>query len=191
MRSGPVAHFFYTCSASGVRPDDEDFLQRLPALEARVEPTLEPMGFEVVRIALFGSEGRRTLQVMADRRDGSQISVDDCADISHALSAIFDVEEPVTGRYDLEVSSAGIDRPLTRLKDFVTYAGHEAKVETKIGVNGRRRFRGILAGIDGENVKVKTDEDNAIIAFDNINSAKLVLTDELIAASAGRAEPNK
>ena len=166
-------------------------MQRLPALEARVEPTLEPMGFEVVRIALFGSEGRRTLQVMADRRDGSQISVDDCADISHALSAIFDVEEPVTGRYDLEVSSAGIDRPLTRLKDFVTYAGHEAKVETKIGVNGRRRFRGILTGIDGENVKVKTDEDNAIIAFDNINSAKLVLTDELIAASAGRAEPNK
>ncbi len=161
-------------------------MQRLPALEARVEPTLEAMGFEVVRIALTGGEGTKTLQVMADRRDGSQISVDDCADISNALSAIFDVEEPVSGHYDLEISSAGIDRPLTRLKDFANYAGHEAKLETKIGVNGRRRFRGALAGVDGENVKITTDEGDAVIAFDNIGSAKLVLTDELIAATAAK-----
>ena len=161
-------------------------MQRLPALEARVEPTLEAMGFGVVRIALTGGEGSKTLQVMADRRDGSQISVDDCADISNALSAIFDVEEPVSGHYDLEISSAGIDRPLTRLKDFATYAGHLAKMETKIGVNGRRRFRGALAGVDGENVKITTDEGDAVIAFDNVGSAKLVLTDELIAATAAK-----
>lgn len=161
-------------------------MQRLPALEARVEPTLEAMGFEVVRIALAGSEGRKTLQVMADRLDGAQISVDDCANISHALSAIFDVEEPVAGRYDLEISSAGIDRPLTRLKDFANYAGHVAKIETRLSVNNRRRFRGTLDGVDGQNVKITTDEGQAVIGFDNISAAKLMLTDELIAAMASR-----
>jgi ribosome maturation factor RimP len=144
------------------------------------------MGFEVVRIALAGSEGRKTLQVMADRLDGSQISVDDCANISHALSAIFDVEEPVAGRYDLEISSAGIDRPLTRLKDFANYAGHVAKIETRLSVNNRRRFRGTLDGVDGQNVKITTDEGQAVIGFDNISAAKLMLTDELIAAMASR-----
>jgi ribosome maturation factor RimP len=144
------------------------------------------MGFEVVRIALAGSEGRKTLQVMADRLDGAQISVDDCANISHALSAIFDVEEPVAGRYDLEISSAGIDRPLTRLKDFANYAGHVAKIETRLSVNNRRRFRGTLDGVDGQNVKITTDEGQAVIGFDNISAAKLMLTDELIAAMASR-----
>jgi len=165
-------------------------LQRLPELERRVEPTLEAMGFEVVRIALAGSEGRKTLQIMADRRDGSQISVEDCAEISTALSAIFDVEEPVTGRYDLEVSSAGIDRPLTRLKDFQNYAGFLVKVETRLSVNNRRRFRGILDGAEGENIKIATDDGAAVIAFDNISTAKLVLTDELIAATAQRSAAN-
>lgn len=164
-------------------------MERLPALEARVEPTLEAMGFEVVRIALTGSEGRRTLQVMADRRDGSQISVDDCADISHALSAIFDVEDPISGAYDLEVSSAGIDRPLTRLKDFTTYAGFEAKVEAKAPVNSRKRFRGRLAGVNADGkIVIKVDDAEVAIAFENIGNAKLVLTDELIAATAGRAD---
>lgn len=163
-------------------------MERLPQLEARVEPTLEAMGFEVVRIALTGSTGRRTLQVMADRRDGSQISVDDCEAISTALSAIFDVEDPVSGRYDLEVSSAGIDRPLTRSKDFAAYAGFEAKIETKAPVNGRRRFRGTLGGLteDGK-VKITTDEGEALIAFESIGPAKLVLTDDLIAAMASRS----
>jgi ribosome maturation factor RimP len=162
-------------------------LERLPHLEARVEPTLEAMGFEVVRIALTGSEGRRTLQVMADRRDGSQISVEDCEEISHALSAIFDVEDPVNGRYDLEVSSAGIDRPLTRLKDFAVYAGFEAKVETKVPVNGRKRYRGKLAGTteDGK-VRIATEEGETVIAFENVGNAKLMLTDELIAAAVTR-----
>ena len=163
----------------------------MPKLEERVEPTLEAMGFEVVRIALTGSDGRRTLQVMADRRDGSQISVEDCAEISNALSAIFDVEDPVPGTYDLEVSSAGIDRPLTRAKDFATYAGFLVKVECKVAVNGRKRFRGRLEGLtdgpDGRKVTIRMDEVDYIVAFENISAAKLVLTDELIAATAGRA----
>jgi ribosome maturation factor RimP len=162
-------------------------LERLPQLEARVEPTLEAMGFEVVRIALTGSDGRRTLQVMADRRDGSQISVDDCAEISTALSAIFDVEDPVPGHYDLEVSSAGIDRPLTRPKDFATYAGFLAKVDTKMLVDGRKRFRGRLEGLTANgDVAMKIDNTEVVIAFNNISTAKLVLTDELIAATAKR-----
>jgi len=163
-------------------------MERLPALEERVEPTLEAMGFEVVRIALTGSDGRRTLQVMADRRDGSQISVEDCAEISTALSAIFDVEDPVSGNYDLEVSSAGIDRPLTRPKDFATYATFLAKVETKSLVEGRKRFRGRLEGMNAEGkVVMRVDDTEVVIAFENISNAKLVLTDELIAATAKRA----
>jgi ribosome maturation factor RimP len=146
------------------------------------------MGFEVVRIALTGSEGRRTLQVMADRKDGSQISVDDCAQISHTLSAIFDVEDPVTGAYDLEVSSAGIDRPLTRPKDFATYAGFEAKVETKMPIANRRRFRGALGGLAGETVMMTIDGAKVEIPFSAIGTAKLVMTDELIEATAKRAD---
>jgi ribosome maturation factor RimP len=162
-------------------------MERLTALEARVEPTLEAMGFEVVRVALTGSEGRRTLQVMADRRDGSQISVDDCEEISTALSAIFDVEDPVSGTYDLEVSSAGIDRPLTRLKDFTTYATFLVKLETKAPVNGRKRFRGRLEGLNADgNVVMRIDDAEVVIAFENIGAAKLVLTDELIAATAAK-----
>jgi ribosome maturation factor RimP len=162
-------------------------MERLTALEERVEPTLEAMGFEVVRIALTGNEGRRTLQVMADRRDGSQISVDDCADISTALSAIFDVEDPVSGTYDLEVSSAGIDRPLTRLKDFTTYATFLVKLETKVPVSGRKRFRGRLEGLNADGkVVMRIDDAEITIAFENISTAKLVLTDELMAAAAAK-----
>lgn len=144
------------------------------------------MGFEVVRVALTGSTGRKTLQIMADRLDGSLITVGDCEQISHALSVIFDVEEPVADRYDLEVSSAGIDRPLTRPKDFVSFSGFEAKIETKVSVAGRRKFRGRLAGMTDENeVLVHIDNANVSIAVDNIRNAKLILTDELIAATTG------
>jgi len=163
-------------------------VERLLTLEERVAPTLDAMGFEVVRIALTGSSGRKTLQVMADRKDGSQISVDDCAQISHTLSAIFDVEDPVSGAYDLEVSSAGIDRPLTRPKDFTAYAGFEAKVETRLPVAGRRRFRGELGGLAGDAVVMTVDGANVQIPLSAIGAAKLVMTDELIEASAKKAE---
>jgi ribosome maturation factor RimP len=159
-------------------------LERLLTLEERVAPTLEAMGFEIVRIALTGSGGRKTLQVMAERKDGGQISVDDCAEISHTLSAIFDVEDPVSGAYDLEVSSAGIDRPLTRAKDFVAYAGFEAKVETRLPVAGRKRFRGALGGLAGDTVAITVEGEKFEIPLSAISAAKLVMTDELIEASA-------
>jgi len=165
-------------------------VERLLSLEERVAPTLEAMGFEVVRIALMGSTGRRTLQIMADRQDGSQISVDDCQQISQTLSAIFDVEDPIPGgAYDLEVSSAGIDRPLTRAKDFAAYAGFEAKIETKMPITARKRFRGALKGMgDNETVLIDVDGTAFEIPMSAINTAKLVLTDELIEATAQRAD---
>lgn len=159
-------------------------MERLIQLEERIAPTLEAMGYEVVRVGLTTAGGRRTLQVMADRADGSLIAVDDCEAISTTLSAIFDVEEPVTGPYDLEVSSAGIDRPLTRPKDFRDYAGFEAKVETKMPLNGRRRFKGVVKGLNESGAAVLT-VDGADVSFDveAILSAKLVLTDDLIKAT--------
>jgi len=157
-------------------------MERRIDLETRIAPTLEAMGFEVVRVALTGS--RKTLQVMADRADGAPISVDDCADISNALSAIFDVEEPITGAYDLEVSSPGIDRPLTRPKDFTANAGFVTKLETKRPVDGRKRFKGQLLGLNaGGDVLINMDGADVTIGFDNIENAKLVLTDELMAAA--------
>jgi ribosome maturation factor RimP len=166
-------------------------VERLPALEERIAPTLDSMGFEVVRVGLSTAGERRTLQVMADRHDGSLISLDECEVISQALSAIFDVEDPISGAYDLEVSSAGIDRPLTRLKDFDTYAGFEAKVETKVAINGRRRFKGVLKGVVGKaDVQMDVDGTDVQLAFDNIGQAKLVLTDKLIAATA-KGRPKK
>jgi ribosome maturation factor RimP len=166
-------------------------VERLHRLEERVEPTLEALGFAVVRIVITGSEGRRSLQIMAERRDGSPINVEDCAVISRTLSAIFDVEDPLPGAYDLEVSSTGIDRPLTRAKDFETYAGFEAKLDAKMPVAGRKRFRGRLKGLnaDGE-IVIATEDGDASVAFDNVNTAKLILTDELIAAALRQTPEN-
>ncbi|MDX2224881.1 MAG: ribosome maturation factor RimP [Rhodospirillaceae bacterium] len=163
-------------------------MERLKALEERIAPTLDGMGFEVVRVALTGGS-RRTLQVMADRADGAPISVDDCAAISETLSAIFDVEEPIAGAYDLEVSSPGIDRPLTRPKDFAAFAGFEAKLETAAPVNGRRRFRGVLKGLSdgGAAVAIDVDGTEVTLPLAGLAQAKLVLTDKLIAATASGA----
>ncbi|MBL8643305.1 MAG: ribosome maturation factor RimP [Rhodospirillaceae bacterium] len=161
------------------------------ALEDRIAPTLEAMGFEVVRVALLNNGGQRTVQVMADRADGTLISIDECEAISNALSAIFDVEEPIAGAYDLEVSSAGIDRPLTRPKDFETYAGFEAKIETKLAVNGRRRFKGPVKGLSETGDAVITvDGADVALPVANIASAKLILTNDLIAATA-KGKPQK
>jgi ribosome maturation factor RimP len=145
----------------------------------------------VVRASLSGG-GHKTLQIMAERRDGAATTVEDCAAISEVLSPIFDVEEPVPGTYDLEVSSPGIDRPLTRPKDFVAYAGHEAKVETKLPLNGRRRFRGILKGLgaDGE-VMMDFDGSDLRIPMLEVATARLVLTDKLIEASRPSSNDNQ
>lgn len=156
-------------------------MDRQHRLEALVAPSLESMGYELVRVQFEGRQ-RPTLQVMAERQDGRPMTVDDCADISRSLSALLDVEDPIDGAYVLEVSSPGIDRPLTRGKDFDAWAGFEAKVEAIVGVDGRKRFRGHLLGLDGQAVRLKVETGEVAIPLDDIRSAKLVLTDELIAA---------
>ncbi|EEW24968.1 ribosome maturation factor RimP [Rhodobacter ferrooxidans] len=144
-----------------------------------VTPAIEGLGFELVRIRLMGGKVR-TLQIMAERPDGG-IVVDECAAISTAVSAILDVEDPVEENYILEVSSPGIDRPLTRLKDFDTWQGYEARIETTELIDGRRRFKGELRGIQGDEVLIEIEEGIIGLQFDWLSDAKLVLTDELIA----------
>ena len=148
-----------------------------------ITPVIEDLGFELVRIRLQGGK-TATLQIMADRPEGG-INVDDCADISTAVSAILDVEDPIEDNYHLEVSSPGIDRPLTRIKDFATFEGYEARLETNQPIDGRKRFKGVLAGIEGDEVLLNIDEAGETqtigLNFDWLSDAKLVLTDELIA----------
>lgn len=153
-------------------------------VKAIVEPSLEAMGYEVVRVQLTGGD-RPTLQIMAERADRGEMTVDHCAKISRTVSALLDVEDPIDAAYYLEVSSPGIDRPLTRLDDFDRFAGFEAKLEARTAIDGRRRFRGALAGRDGDRVLVLPDGagEPVAIPFDDLAKAKLVLTDALIAAS--------
>ncbi len=148
-----------------------------------VEPVIAGMGFELVRLRLMGGQ-RKTLQIMADRPGGG-IEIDDCAAISTAVSAALDVADPIAEAYTLEVSSPGIDRPLTRLGDFDRWAGHEARIETSEAIDGRRRFRGVLQGTeDGEVLIEIAGEAGPVtigLGFDWLADAKLVLTDALIA----------
>ena len=152
-------------------------------LAAIVAPAVEAMGFELVRLRLMAGK-TRILQIMADRPDGG-IEVDDCALISTAVSAVLDVEDPLEDAYTLEVSSPGIDRPLTRLKDFEAWEGYEAKLETTELIDGRRRFKGVLAGVEGDEVLIEIEDQGTPVTiglqFDWLSDAKLVLTDELIA----------
>lgn len=148
-----------------------------------VQPVIEGLGFELVRVRLMG--GRTpTLQIMADRPGGG-IVVDDCARISTAVSAVLDVEDPIEDNYSLEVSSPGIDRPLTRLKDFDDWAHYEARVETTELINGRRRFKGMLRGTEGDEILIEIEESGAPLTiglkFDWLSDAKLILTEALIA----------
>ncbi|MCA0962679.1 ribosome maturation factor RimP [Salipiger bermudensis] len=148
-----------------------------------VTPVIEDLGFELVRLRLMSGK-TATLQIMAERPEGG-IEVDECADISTAVSAVLDVEDPIIDAYALEVSSPGIDRPLTRLKDFDTYEGYEAKIETQEMIDGRKRWRGILAGVEGSevlfNIEGEGGEEQTIgLQFDWLSDAKLILTDDLI-----------
>ncbi|AGT10030.1 ribosome maturation factor RimP [Paracoccus aminophilus] len=144
-----------------------------------IQPVIEDLGFELVRVRLQGGK-TATLQIMADRPEGG-INVDDCADISTAVSATLDVEDPLEDPYHLEVSSPGIDRPLTRLKDFETFEGYEVRIETNQPIDGRKRFKGMLAGVEGEEVLINVEEGTIGLNFDLLSDAKLLLTDELIA----------
>jgi ribosome maturation factor RimP len=147
-----------------------------------VRPVIEGMGFELVRVRLMGGK-TKTLQIMAERPEGG-IEVDDCARISTAVSAVLDVEDPLEDAYTLEVSSPGIDRPLTRLKDFEAWEGYEARVETTEQIDGRRRFKGILQGTEGDEVLIEIEEAGEPVTiglrFDWLSDAKLILTEDLI-----------
>jgi ribosome maturation factor RimP len=151
-------------------------------IAALIEPSLSAMGYRLVRVAL--TSGRRaTLQIMAERLDEVPMSVEDCAEISRAVSALLDVADPIAGSYMLEVSSPGIDRPLVRAEDYDRFAGFEAKIELNEPLAGRRRFRGRLIGTSDGGVRVMTETGEVRLPFHAILRAKLVLSDALIAAA--------
>jgi ribosome maturation factor RimP len=151
-----------------------------------LDPVAEAAGYEIVRLRLMGGEERRRLQVMAERPSDGDMNVEDCARLSRKFSEVLDAADPISGEYVLEVSSPGVDRPLTRLKDFTTYEGYEARLELDRLAEGRKRFRGQLAGVDAANVAIdlEGEEHTALIPFAWIIEAKLVLTDELMKRGA-------
>ncbi len=172
---------------------DGDVLPRLTGLDARiggiVQPTLADMGYELVRVAVLGRE-RPTVQVMVDRADGTALGIEDCEQISHALGAVLDVADPLPQAWTLEVSSAGIDRPLTRRKDWMNFVGHLARVELETPIEGRKRISGVIRGADGVGAEMMLDSGEAFtVPFAAIRRAKLVLTDALIDATAQAAAP--
>ncbi len=147
------------------------------------DPVMMELGYELVRVKLY-SGARRTLQVMAERADGG-MDIDDCTILSRALNDLLAADDPIGGDYALEVSSPGVDRPLTREKDFARFAGHMAKLELERPVEGRKRYRGRLAGVDEDGILIDLDgeTETAVIPFELIGAAKLLMTDELMRES--------
>ena len=152
-----------------------------------VEPSLEATGYRLVRVALTNGQ-RPTLQVMAERRDEAAMTVDDCADISRSVSALLDVADPIAGAYTLEVSSPGIDRPLTRPEDYDRFAGFEARIDLSAPLDGRKRYRGRLLGRAGDCVRLAGEGGEARLPLAGIARAKLVLTDDLLALAQRKPE---
>jgi len=167
-----------------------------PGVSARVagiaEPVIEGLGYRLVRVRITGAEGC-TVQIMAERPDGG-MTVEDCEAVSRALSPVLDVADPVEGAYRLEISSPGMDRPLVRRGDFERHAGHLVKIEMQVPLDGRRRFRGTIGGVEGETVTIHRDDtaagENAdvVLRIEDMSEAKLVLTDALIAESLRRGK---
>lgn len=146
-----------------------------------LEPVIENLGYEMVRIMTIGQKNP-TLQIMIDRKDGTEINVDDCAKVSRAISEVMDEKDPIEDRYSLEVSSPGLDRPLTKPAHFKRFLGYETKIETGTEVSGRKRFKGKMVAIDdADNISIEVDGETYIVPFSEINKAKIVLTDELLA----------
>ena len=157
-------------------------VDRIRQITELIEPTLRDMGLELVRVLVSGGQ-RPTLQIMVERGDQAPTTLDACAKVSHAVSALLDVADPLPGAYRLEVTSPGLDRPLVRRADYERFAGLEARLETELPIEGRRRFRGRLLGLAGDQVRLALPEGEMSIPFDAIKKAKLVLTDELLAAA--------
>ena len=150
-----------------------------------LDPVAEATGYEIVRLRLMGGEAGRRLQVMAETPDGEMV-VEDCARLSRAISEVMDAADPIAGEYTLEVSSPGVDRPLTRLKDFANYEGHEARIELDRVAEGRKRFRGVLAGVEDDaiGIDLEGEDSTAMVPFSWIVDAKLILTDALMKRGA-------
>ena len=175
---------------------DEPRLVVEPGMAARVsaiaEPVLQGMGYRLVRIRISGEAGC-TVQIMAERPDGTML-IEDCEAVSRALSPVLDIADPIERAYRLEISSPGIDRPLVRRSDFERHAGHLAKIEMAVAAHGRKRFRGIIAGVEGNAVRLRRDDVPAsedadvLLVMEDIADARLVLTDELVAESMRRGK---
>ena len=149
-------------------------------ITAIIEATVESLGFELVRVS-YGGGRKPTLQIMAERPDGT-MSVEDCATLSREVSLLLDVEDPLPSEYLLEVSSPGVDRPLTRPKDFERWVGFDVKVELNETIDGRRRFRGRMTSFSGDTLVLDMEEGEQTLAYCDISKAKLLLTDELLEA---------
>jgi ribosome maturation factor RimP len=154
-------------------------------IEALIAPSLEAMGYKLVRVAFMGGRNA-VLQVMAERADLTPMSMDDCSEITHAVSALLDVADPIAHSYVLEVTSPGIDRPLVRAEDYERFRGFEAKIELLRPVGGRRRFRGRILGFAEGHVRLSLGAEEVELPLGDVQRAKLVLTDELIAATEAR-----
>ena len=161
-------------------------------IERTIAPMAQTMGYDLVRVSLIGAGSTRpTLQIMAERPDGTML-IDDCSRLSQAVSALLDVENLIDEAYNLEVSSPGIDRPLTRLKDFDRYAGFEARIELHSPVNGQRKFKGTVRGVDGETILFETEQGATVhLTVGEVDKAKLLLTDELIRAAMKAEKDSK
>ncbi|MET0182865.1 MAG: ribosome maturation factor RimP [Caulobacterales bacterium] len=152
-----------------------------------IEPAAAELGYRLVRVRLSGLKHKK-LQIMAERAEDGLMDLDDCEALSREVSTILEAADPVSSEYDLEVSSPGIDRPLVRLEDFARFEGHEAKLETIGMIDGRRRFKGALTGVDGETVKMKIDGADFVLPFSQLADARLVLTEKLIQEDLKRSK---
>lgn len=171
--------FFWTAPLKAKTVEDRALLEL-------IEPVAESLGLEIVRVRLMGGTQRRRLQIMAERASDHDIAVEECARLSRAVSEVLDAADPIAGEYMLEVSSPGIDRPLTRQSDFDLFEGFEARLETDRMIEGRKRFKGVIAGTEDDNIAIdlEGEDDTALIPFAWLSDAKLVLTDELMKAGA-------
>jgi ribosome maturation factor RimP len=154
---------------------------------ALIEPTASGLGYRVVRVRLSGNR-RKRLQIMAERKSDGQMGIDDCGRLSRALSPVFDLEDPVQGEYDLEISSPGIDRPLMRIEDFERFIGFDAKLETAVPINNQRRWKGVIKAVDGDEITLVGEHGEVNLKFSALSDARLVLTDKLIADDLKRAK---
>jgi ribosome maturation factor RimP len=154
---------------------------------ALIEPSASELGFRIVRVRVSGNR-RKRLQIMAERVSDGEMGIDDCSRLSRALSPVFDLEDPIQGEYDLEISSPGIDRPLMRIEDFERFQGHQAKLELAAMNDNQRRYKGVISAVEGDVIVLETEQGEARLKFGQLSDARLVLTDKLIAEDLKRAK---